>query len=52
MKKTYSNYVKFEELSTTLEYKCEIYSMNDNVLSSEYSTVDIPLEWDSKSGSM
>lgn len=46
---TYKNYAKFDGLSTSVGYNFTVYSANTEGLSTEYSTVYVPSESDSKS---
>jgi len=45
---TYKNYAKFEGLSTEIGYNFTVYSSNKEGLSTEYSTIFVPNESDSK----
>lgn len=46
--KTYNNYAKFEGLRTDTGYNFTVYSSNKEGLSTEYSTIFVPNESDSK----
>lgn len=45
---TYKNYAKFEGLNTSVGYLFTVYSTNKEGFSTDYSTVYVPSEADSK----
>lgn len=46
--KTYENYAVFEGLSTSIGYNFTVYSSNSEGLSTGFSTVYVPSEWESE----
>lgn len=46
--RSYTNYVKFENLSTNIGYVFSVYASNEHGLSLEHSTINVPSEQDSK----
>lgn len=47
--RSYRNYVRFENLSTSIEYTFLIYASNRHGLSLKHSIINVPSEQDSKS---
>lgn len=48
-RRSFTNYVRFDNLSTSIGYEFSVYASNQHGLSLEHSTIYIPSELDSKS---